>query len=162
MNAQDALRLMIDNYPGGRAVIAARLGKTEEVLRKETCGSPSHKHGLNDAVTISDMCIEAQSPHCYAFVTAIGAPAGRFIELPVREMPTPKQDLRSDMAQLLKECSDAVLALTTALADETISDNELRTIQREVGELLSKSQDVLRGASENNAAHKPAHIRAAT
>uniref|UniRef100_C5CJM6 Transcriptional regulator n=1 Tax=Variovorax paradoxus (strain S110) TaxID=543728 RepID=C5CJM6_VARPS len=160
MNAQDALRLMIDNYPGGRAVIAARLGKTEEVLRKETCGSPSHKHGLNDAVTISDMCIEAQSPHCYAFVTAISAPVGRFIELPVRDMAA-KQDLRNDAAGLVKEGTDVLLELNAALADEEISDNELSRIEREALEVFERTQSVIRGARARHAASKPAHLKVA-
>lgn len=159
MNAQDALRLMIDNYPGGRAVIAARLGKTEEVLRKETCGSPSHKLGLNDAITASDMCIEAQSPHCYAFVNAIGAPAGRFIELPVRDMAS-KQDLRDDAAGLVKEGTDVLIELNTALADDAISDNELARIEREAYEVFERAQALVRGARARNLAGKPAHVRA--
>ena len=161
MNELDAIRLIVANFPGGLEVVALRLGKPAETLRKEIAGAQGFKLGVLHAAQISEMAIEAKSSHCHAFVNTIAGAAGRFIELPVREMTAPKQDLRSDMAQLLKECSDAVLALTTALADDTISDNELRTIQREVGELLSKSQDVLRGATENNAASKPAHLRAA-
>lgn len=151
MNSLDALRKMVDHYPGGRAAVAARLGKTDEVLRKELSGAATHKLGLVDAAAISEMCADAKSEHCEELATSISAASGGFVALPVREMSGVKQDLRADMAQLLKECSDAVLALTTALADDAISDNELRVIQREVGELLSKSQDVLRGARENNA-----------
>lgn len=150
MNSLDALRKMVDHYPGGRAAVAARLGKTDEVLRKELSGAASHKLGVVDAAAINEMCAEAHSEHCESLATSISAGAGGFVALPVREMGSQKQDLRTDMAQLLKECSDAVLVLTTALSDDAISDNELRVIQREVGELLSKSQDVLRGARENN------------
>jgi len=161
MNAIDALRQMIDNYPGGRAVIAARLGKTEEVLRKETCGSPSHKHGLIDAVTISDMCIEARSPHCYAFVNAIAGPAGRMLELPVLDMAVAKQDLRDEAAGVVKEGTDVLIELNAALADEQISDNELRRIDKEIDEAQTKLQQLRRDAHARNLAGKPAHLRAA-
>jgi hypothetical protein len=39
MNSLDALRKMVDHYPGGRAAVALRLGKTDEVLRKELSGA---------------------------------------------------------------------------------------------------------------------------
>lgn len=161
MNTADALKLIVKSAPGGIECVAIRIGKNPETLRKELSRSdPKFKMGDDTAQLISETAIDEGWPNCYAYVNAVALGAGRFIELPVRDIPAPKQDLRADMAQLLKECSDAVLALTTALSDDAISDNELRTIQREVGELLSKSQDVLRGASENNAAHKPAHVRA--
>jgi hypothetical protein len=162
MNTADALKLIVKSAPGGIECVAIRVGKNPETLRKELSGSdPKFKMGESTAQLISETAIEEGWPNCYAYVNAVAAGAGRFIELPVRDMAVPKQDLRADMAAMLKECSDAVIALTTALADDAISDNELRTIQREVGELLSKSQDVLRGAAENNAAGKPSHLRAA-
>lgn len=162
MNTADALKLIAKSAPGGLEVVAIRIGKNPETLRKELSGTdPKFKMGENTAQLISDTAIEEGWPNCYAYVTAVASNSGGFIALPVREMTALKQDLRADMASMLKECSDAVVALTTALSDDTVSDNELRTIQREVGELLAKSQDVLRGARENNAASKPAHLRAA-
>lgn len=158
MNEQDALRLMSRHYPGGLAVLAVRLGKSEETLRKELAGDTKFKLGLRDALAISEMCIEAQSEHCYAFVNAIAGKAGNLIALPVREMGT-KQELRGEMAGLLKECSDAFGVLTDALSDDRISDNERRHVERELGELAGRLQAVHRGVRENNEASKPAHLR---
>ncbi|MDM0011972.1 transcriptional regulator [Variovorax sp. J22P168] len=155
MSPLDAMRLMIDNYPGGRAAVAVRIGKSEEVLRKETSGHGAFKHGLADAVTISDMCIEAQSPHCYAFVNEVAGRAGRLVELPAHEGAN-KQDIRADVAGLLKECSDTVAVVTEALADETISDNELRHVEREIEELVERAQAVCAGARARHAASRPA------
>lgn len=152
MNTADAIKLIVKSAPGGLEVVAARIGKNAETLRKELSGKDQKfKLGETTVQMISEMAIEEAWPNCFAYVNAVAANSGGFIALPVREQGALKQDLRADMAQLLKECSDAVLALTTALADDAVSDNELRDIQREVGELLSKSQDVLRGARENNA-----------
>jgi hypothetical protein len=159
MNSLDALRKMVDNYPGGRAVVAARLGKTEEVLRKELSGATSHKLGVVDATTIVEMCAEARSEHATAYVNGLAALTGAYIALPVREM-VGKQDLRQDAALLLKEGTDVLQELTIALADESISDNELVRIEREVSELWERTQSVLRGAQARHRAGKADSLRA--
>lgn len=161
MNSKDALRLMVASYPGGREVLAVRLGITDELLRKELSGVPTHKMGADRAEQISDFCIEAKAENCYAYLNALNARGGRLLELPVVDMAG-KQDIRSGMASMLKECSDAVVVLTNALADDTVSDNELREVRREVLELFSVTQHVLNGAESNNSASKPGHLRAAT
>jgi len=158
MNQLDALKKMCDHYPGGRAALAVRLGKSDEVLRKELSGDPKFKMGVIDASAISAMCIEANSAHCNAYATAVAQECGGFIALEVRDMT--KQDLRSEMAGLLKECSDAFQVLTLALADDTISDNERRACERELGELAEKLQAVHRGVRANNESSKPV-LRAA-
>lgn len=155
MNSLDALRKMVDNYPGGRAAIALRLGKTDEVLRKELSGAQSHKLGVIDAESIADLCHDAQSAHCNALANTFASRSGGFVELPVRDMAD-KHDLRADTAGLLKEASDALGVITEALADEQISDNELKRIEREVAEVAEKAQAVLRDARERNAASRPA------
>jgi len=155
MNSLDALRKMVDHYPGGRAAVAARLGKTDEVLRKELSGAQSHKLGLNDATTIAEMCAEARSEHASALANGFAALTGAFVALPVREMAVHKQDLRQDAASLLKEGTDVLQELTVALADDTISDNELTKIEREVGDVFERLQSLLRGVKANNAASKP-------
>jgi len=154
MNQLDALKKMCDHYPGGRAAIALRLGKSDEVLRKELAGDPKFKMGAIDAAAISTMCIEAQSAHCNAYATSVASDCGGFVSLEVREMG--KQDLRSEMAGMLKECSDAFGVLTESLADESISDNEMRRIEREIAEVFEKTQTVLRGARARNQAGRPA------
>jgi hypothetical protein len=160
MNSLDALRKMVDHYPGGRAAVAARLGKTDEVLRKELSGATSHKLGVVDATMIAEMCADAHSQHASAFANGLAALTGAFVALPVREM-VGKQDLRQDAAALLKEGTDVLQALTVALADEAISDNELQTLEREVGDVFEKLQSLLRGAKANNSACKPAYLKVA-
>ena len=160
MNHQSlaALKKTTAGFPGGLEALADWLDVSTQTLDKMLGGHAGFKMGLVQALTISDKCIEAETPDCYAFVNAIRGGARQMLQLPVIEMPIGKQDLRSDMASLLQKCSDAFTALTGALADEKISDNELRVIHREVLEMLSKGHDVIRGANANNAASKPAHL----
>lgn len=62
MSTLDALRRGVDNYPGGREVVAVRIGKTGEVLRKELSGAASHKLGAVDALTIARIACEEGRP----------------------------------------------------------------------------------------------------
>ena len=49
-----------------------RLGKSDEVLRKELSGaSAHHKMGLADAEQIAEMCREAGSPEAHALGTVV-------------------------------------------------------------------------------------------
>lgn len=160
MNVFDTLSKMVDHFPGGRAVMAVRLDVSDEVLRKKLAGSRNHNLSALEAVRISDLCIEAKSEHCYLYASLISASAGRLLALPVYEM-TPKQDLRTDTAGMMKECADLLGEVTLALSDEQISDNELKRIEKEAAEAIEKLQAVLRGAQARNEANKPAYLRAA-
>ena len=161
MNELDAIRLIVANFPGGLEVVALRIGKpSAETLRKELAGAPGFKFSLTHARQISILAIEAQSPHCYAFVNAIAGDAGRTVELPVREV-TGKQDLRNDSADLVKDGTDVLMELNTALADEQISDNELARIERKAEEVIEHAQAIVRGARARNLAGKPAALRVA-
>ncbi len=160
MNTLDSLKLMVDHYPGGRAAVAQRIGKTEEVLRKELSGAPTHKMGVIDACAISSMCMEVRSENCNMFATSVAGASGGFIALEVREMAG-KQDLRADMVGLLKECTDVIQKLTEALADESISDNERKSIERELLDVTEKVQDILKGTRSRHAASQPVALRSA-
>lgn len=45
MSLFDALRRGADNYPGSRPVLSLRIGKNDEVTRKELSGATTHKLG---------------------------------------------------------------------------------------------------------------------
>lgn len=81
MSTLDALRRGVDNYPGGREVVAVRIGKTGEVLRKELSGAASHKLGAVDALTIARITCEAGTPHCYDYAEMVAQECGGRFEL---------------------------------------------------------------------------------
>lgn len=76
MSTLDALRRGVDNYPGGREVVAVRIGKTGEVLRKELSGAASHKLGAVDALTIARIACEEGRPHCYDYAAMVAQECG--------------------------------------------------------------------------------------
>jgi hypothetical protein len=159
MNSLDALRKMVDHYPGGRPVMAARLGVTDEVLRKQLSGAATHKHGVIDALEISDMCIEAKSEHCYEFVNAVTGRCGGFVRLPVVDMVRP--NLQQSVSDAMREFSDVLTAALEGDADGVISDNDQDRILKELAEARAALNAVELATRRKNAAGKPAHLRAA-
>lgn len=140
--------------------MAVRLGKTEDVLRKELSGAATHKMGVITACQISSFCMQAQSENCNAFATSVASASGGFIRLEVRDMAG-KQDIRTSLSDLIKESSDVLHQATVALADERISDNEMKAIDREIREVIALSQAVLAMAQSRNLASKPVELRSA-
>lgn len=153
MTPQDALRHMAKNYPGGYESLSPRLGKTPEVLRKELSGDVKFKLGLATATLISELCIEANSPHCHDFVNAIAADGGGFIRLPVIEMSEVACIHRS-ISSVTTELSHVVTATLESEADGVISDNDLVRIQKEAAEALAAIQQLIQSVEAKNKAGK--------
>lgn len=160
MNDLDALRLMVKHYPGGLEVVALRLGKPAETLRKELAGAQGFKLGLSTAMLISELCIEAGSEHCRAFVNVVTASSGGFVRLPVIEMREPVC-VHKTMAEVVREMADVTTATITADEDNNISDNDLKKTLKEIGEAREALQKLERALIARNVSDKPAAARQA-
>ncbi|MDO9357889.1 MAG: transcriptional regulator [Polaromonas sp.] len=160
MTTLDALRRGLDHLPGGRAVAALRLGKSDEVVRKELSGtSPNHKLGAVDALAMAVMCVEACSPHAYDYAQAVASECGGRFELanPATDITaTPVQRVSS----LMRETSDVATTVIEAMSDGVISDNELAEIEREIAEAEGVLQQLRQSARSVNYRGKPANVQA--
>jgi hypothetical protein len=157
MNTSDALKLMVKSFHGGIDVIALRVGKNPETLRKELSGvDPKFKLGEATAQLINDLCIEEQSPHCYAYVNAVAAPVGGFIKLAMQPAgASVAPSLIGSTVDLVTGASQVLADVTAARADGDISDNERRQIERDVNAVISSMQSILRAVERDNEAGKP-------
>ena len=151
MNPIDAIRLMVKHYPGGTDSLAVLVGKSAETLRKEIAGAHGYKLGVVDACAISEACINVNSPHCRAYANAVAASCGGFVELVVRDADA-GGTMDQRLANFLRETSDVVSAVIAAKADGTYSDNDMKTIRREVLEALDALQQVDEAATSENKA----------
>lgn len=158
MNDLDALRLMVKHFPGGLEVVALRIGKTPEVLRKELGGAPGFKLGLASALLISELCIEAGSEHCRALVNVVTASSGGFVRLPVVEMREPVC-INKTVSDTVREMSDVTAATLLANADNNISDNDLKTTLKEIGEAREALQKLERTLIDRNRNDKPGTVQ---
>ncbi|MDM0024104.1 phage regulatory CII family protein [Variovorax saccharolyticus] len=160
MNSLDALRKMVDHYPGGRAAVALRLGKTDEVLRKELSGSHTHKLGVVDAQTIAEICCESKTEHCHALANTFASNSGGFIRLPVVDVDH-IPNLHKSMAEVIREMSDVTTTTIDCDSDGVISDNDLKRSLKEIEEARTALQVLEMNLISKNAAGKPALARVA-
>ncbi|WP_295379601.1 phage regulatory CII family protein [uncultured Pseudacidovorax sp.] len=155
----DALQRGVDHYPGGRAALATRLRKADEVLRKELGGAGPHKLGAVDALAIARFCVESGRDCAYDYAQAVASECGgRFEAGPADQTPThsPVQKI----AFLMRETSDVTQTVLDAMADGVVSDNELAAIEREIAEAETVLRKLRQAARAVNAAGKPDHERA--
>ncbi|MES2910585.1 MAG: phage regulatory CII family protein [Pseudomonadota bacterium] len=155
MNTLDALKLMVSNFPGGIEVVATRLDKNAETLRKELSGKDAKfKLGDGTAQRISSLCIEENSEECYAYVNAICGPIGKFE--PATAAARSSVGLMGCTVGLVSAASQVLADVAAARADGVISDNERKTIERDVSLAIRELQAVLAEVRRENEAAHPA------
>lgn len=149
----DALSRMCRFYPGGRPAVAARLGKSDETLRRElSVSDQGHKMGLVDAMAIVGMCVEARSPDAEALAVVVAAETGgRYLGPAGPEAPQAPA-LLGRLGGSTKEAADLTQAVLGALSDGVVSDNERQHIEREAMDLLLCVTRLVQACRENNEA----------
>ena len=154
MSPLDAVRRMVENYPGGRAAVALRLGKNPEVLRHELFAHGIAKLGLVDACAIAVMCAEVGSPSADALAHCVASEShGHYT--PSEQAPILHPSVISGLSAQTHEAAQVVEAVLSSLADGTVSDNELKTIEREAADLQLALANLIAACRRNNAASRP-------
>lgn len=148
MNALDALRRMVANYPGGRPALAVRLDKSDDVLRKELGAVQTHKMGLTDAEQIAEMCHEAGLREAFGLATVFAFRAGHAYAIPASEVD--ESCLATASAAVIHEAADYLTAVTKARADGKVSDNDRKAVLKEMGELMSAIQAAYQALSREH------------
>lgn len=154
MNLQDAAYHTVHDYPGGTSALAVRLGKHTTTLNHEVrppVGS-SAKLGLVDAQRIMAMSGD------HRILQAMAAELGQFC-VPLPALPEGADGSADELARLAREFGDVVGEVATAMADGKVTDNELRALERQSGELVAAVQHMLRHFAQLNAAAKPITLR---
>lgn len=138
MNELDAVSRMVAKYPGGRPAIAARMGITEDVLRKRLAGQQGHKLGLTEARQIAEWCADVKSEGHEALATIFAVGGGKLIDLPVIDMGG--RCSMSVAAASVRRTAEAMATIAEAKADGKWSDNEIREAERAMGMAIAKIQ----------------------
>ena len=141
----DALRMAVNQYPGGRTAIAARLNKSDEVLRKELAGTSSqHKLGLVDTQHIVEMLGE-QGVDCSGFKVAVDAAC-------VAPASLASMCLHMLSADGSQEAAHVVSEVARALADQHLSDNDRKRVDREIQDVIEKMTELRAAVNARHAA----------
>lgn len=155
MNLLDSVRRMVRSYPGGIDALAPRLSKSPSTLEKELRGAPGFKLGAGDAAEISAMCIELQTEHALAYVTAVAVGSNCMLVLLPAVDDTHGQDCMRVLADTSRTAADLIAEVCSSLADGKVSDNEMARVDKAVGQLVAALQAMRRVMASINRAGKP-------
>jgi hypothetical protein len=149
MSVSDALYHTVHDYPGGAEALAVRLGKRGSTLCHEVRppANSTAKAGLEDTMK----CIEFSDD--YRVVHAINARFG-FMAVKLPQLEGASESTMQHVATLSKEFNDVVQAAALSASDGVITDNELKQLQRQVGELVAATQSMLSDFTNQNAKGK--------
>lgn len=126
----DAAYLTAHNYPGGVPALAARMAVNATVLsHKLNQNNTTHHLTARDLVTIMHMSNNLAPLHALC------------MEFGHMALPIPSVsdcDATSDaLMQMCKEFSDFLQRTTEAMADRKVTQLELRSIRKELGEMIA-------------------------
>lgn len=154
MSLTDAAYNLAQDYPGGAASLAPRVGKSASTLSHELKNVGTAKLGLETAKKMTDLSGDLR------ILAQWNADAGQMmIPLP-SDLPLIAGECAVRMAATIKEFGDFLQEVAGDLADGSITDNELARINRESGHLMVRLHALRESLCKLNQDSKPAHLRA--
>lgn len=153
MNSLDAARYVMRAYPGGAESLAPRIEKSASTLRHEVAAAPGYKLGLVDAETMTQMAVEQRVPNALAVLHALATNCGAMvIALPAGHTTTGAT--YQDLAASAHAFAEFVASAAQAPADGRVTGNELRDVDRLLGELIHCAHQVRGGLAAMHAAEQ--------
>jgi hypothetical protein len=148
MNLLDAAYNLVRRYPGGAESLGPRLSKSPTTLNHEVLGTGGAKLGLLTAQAMTDMSGDL------AILSAWATDAGQMlVPLPVLQTGE-RDDCMVRMAAMAEEFGRLCTEVAGDLGDGQISDNELRRIDKESGQMIAAIHALREALARRNAACK--------
>lgn len=151
LSLQDAYYHTVHDYPGGADSLAPRMSpaKSPSQLANEARPPANNqaKAGLISAAQLVELTGDKRL--AISFAARCG---GYFLPLPAIDLDLPPGEVMSALSRTAKEFSDLVAKVTEVSADANISDNELRSVEREATELMSALYGLMQVLVEQHAA----------
>lgn len=146
----DAAFILVNTYPGGATSLAPRMGKRADALSHEVRGHASNKFGLVDAeaatlLTGNPIILNTLAENCGYYV----------VPKPDANKVT---NIMVGLAVVTRELSEFVSVSTSAAADNDVSANELRAVDRELADLISAAQAMRAFMAAKHAASHPGGV----
>lgn len=149
----DAYYHTIHDYPGGAESLAPRLSpkKTATQLCHEARPPEGNaaKAGLITSAQLVALTGDKRIVH--SFCAHAG---GMFLPLPANLVELERGKLLPALGMLAKEFGDVIAKVSEAYADQNISDNDLRGVEKEATELMAALHHTLQVLSDQHQADK--------
>lgn len=143
MSLLDAARRTVRHYPGGLDAMAVRLQKQPGTLERELRGTPGYKLGAVDALEIAVLAQEQGGEHALAYPNTVADALGALLVLLPRDGNV-RAASAQDVARLMQECAEVVMAVAQVEADGRITPRELADLQRQWADVVAAGQVLLR------------------
>lgn len=155
MNITAALYRAAHGFAPGMAALAGFLGVSEHSLQHKVSPTyPSAHCSPDELVTICEVTGDLGP------LIAQAQRLGQMI-MPIPRASVGDGDLANKLALACQEFGDFVSEISGDLADGRVTDNELRRIEREAGELIAVVHALIAHAGSIAEAGKPKSLRAA-
>lgn len=155
MNITDHLHALARAYPGGVEAMAHRLGKSPHTLRHEFARQGAAKLSVDDADAILAFAIAARMPQALQSLHAQAAAHGAMlIELP-QVHDGANASTMQDLAVCAVEFAEFVAKTAKAADDGVITANELNSVDKELGDLITCAQSVRKHLAQWHETGKP-------
>jgi hypothetical protein len=155
MNIFDASRRQVQTYPGGIEACATRLNnKSASTLEKELRMANGYKWGALDALELSVMSQQVGAPDALAYPEAVAA-AVHCMLVPLPSMPdVPFSDAMLTVASTSAAVHKLITEACEDLADGAVNDNELRRVDKVIGDVMAQMRQMRRAFVALNKAGK--------
>lgn len=152
MNTLDAAFNLVHDYPGGAESLGPRVGKNATTLNHELKRTGTAKLGLDTAEKITLMTGDLRI--LQAFATNCGQ---MLLPLPCIDSQ-PVDDCMAKLGDTAREFGELCQEVAQDLADGSISDNEMRRIDRASGELIATLHSLRESLARRNVQGRPANV----
>lgn len=132
------------------------LSKSATSLRHEISGERGNKLGAEDVVDMTNAALAAKQENALVILSAMAGNCGCEIKrLPGTSDPSVKVNGMQAISGSASEFSELIAAASESLADDIVTDNELKQAERECSELMTQLQALMALMEAKNRAGKP-------
>lgn len=144
MNITDALHRAVHSYPGGAESLAPRMRISASSLSHKVSPTYPAAHCSPDEMAT---IIELTGDHgpMQALAERLG-----YMLMPLPAVGIPGDEFAQRLANSVREFGEFVAEVAKDLADNEVSDNELRRIERELSEMMGAAQALYAYAAARN------------
>lgn len=135
--------------------LAANMGKRPDTLRKELTKTPGYKWGVDDEDLLMDLCQALKVEDALAPLTAFAANRGALLVALPSGLESDSPTMQC-LAAAAKEFGDFMSTAAAAMADNQVTANEVRAIEKKFGKLVAVGQGALTSMIAVHEAGKPA------
>lgn len=132
LSVRDAAFHVVHSYPGGAAALATRMGLSYGVLCHKVKPNYESRHHMTLEESVKVQQLTGDHRILYAMARELDHVA-------IRVDSIEGDAVHADITKTVKEFADYLQSVTVAVSDDKVTDNELRDVDQQLGELINQA-----------------------